>query len=128
MALIYETNNFIVESYEPNPHITRTDGGHIKISPKLKVVDRQALTPKLSIELEWITSLIGESMKIGLNNNGIDLERINYQDNGNWSVFKPEGPYTHSLIWESKECNLATIRTSLHISTHQRESRFLFKK
>ena len=90
MALIYETNNFIVESYEPNPHITRTDGGHIKISPKLKVVDRQALTPKLSIELEWITSLIGESMKIGLNNNGIDLERINYQDNGNWSVFKPE--------------------------------------
>ena len=25
--------------------------------------------------------------------------RINYQDNGNWSVFKPEGPYFHIHLY-----------------------------
>ena len=33
MAKIYETKNFIVESHE-KPEVDRTEGGHIKISPK----------------------------------------------------------------------------------------------
>ena len=30
-----------------------------------------------------------------MNEHGVDIGRINYQDNGNWSVFKSEGPYLH---------------------------------
>ncbi len=98
MAQIYQTENFIVEAVE-QPHITRVDGGHLKIYPKVMLVDRTKLTPKLAIELMRLTMLAGEAMTVGLNNRGIDIGRINYQDNGNWSVFKPEGSYLHIHLY-----------------------------
>lgn len=98
MAFIYETKNFIVEAPD-KPHITRTDGGHIKITPKIKVLDRTELSPKLAIELVRLTIIMGRTMSTALKNRGIDIGRINYQDNGNWSVFKPEGPYLHIHLY-----------------------------
>lgn len=98
MAFIYETKNFIVEAPD-KPHITRTDGGHIKITPKVKVLDRTELSPKLAIELMRLTMIVGEAMATGMNNRGIDIGRINYQDNGNWSVFDPTGPYLHIHLY-----------------------------
>ncbi|KAB2837817.1 MAG: hypothetical protein F9K45_12170, partial [Melioribacteraceae bacterium] len=66
MAEIYQTENFIVEAVD-EPLVTRKDGGHISINPKVKVVDRTQLSPKLAIELMRLTMLIGEAMTIGLN-------------------------------------------------------------
>jgi len=98
MAQIYQTENFVVEAVE-KPHVTRADGGHLKISPKVRTADRSHLSPKLAIEMARLTMLMGEAMALGLNNRGIDVGRINYQDNGNWSVFKPEGPYLHIHLY-----------------------------
>jgi len=98
MTLIYETNNFIVEAVD-KPHITREEGGHIKIVPKTKVVNRQQLKPKEAIELMRLTIVVGEAITIAMKKRGIDIGRINYQDNGNWSVFSPEGPYLHIHIY-----------------------------
>ncbi|UCH89984.1 MAG: hypothetical protein JSV49_04910 [Thermoplasmata archaeon] len=81
------------------PHVTRSDGGHIKIKPKVRVEDRQKLTAKQAVELMRLTLVVGEAMSLALNKNGVDLGRINYQDNGNWSVFKPEGPYLHVHLY-----------------------------
>lgn len=98
MAFIYQTNNFIVEAVE-KPLVTRTDGGHIAISPKVRVVDRTQLPPQMAIEMIRLTMLIGEAMTTGMNNRGIDIGRINYQDNGNWGVFLPEGPHMHIHLY-----------------------------
>src|SRR3990167_6853838 len=98
MAVIYETKNFIVEAVD-KPHVDRDDGGHIKITPKVRVVDRQQLSPKLSIELMRLTVLVGEAMTTAMNQRGVDIGRINYQDNGNWSVFKPGGPQMHIHLY-----------------------------
>ncbi|MFI5132014.1 MAG: hypothetical protein ACHQFX_18555 [Chitinophagales bacterium] len=98
MALIYETDNFIVEAPD-EPLVTRSDGGHITITPRIKVSDRTFLTPPLAVELMYLTMLVGEAMTTALINKGIDIGRINYQDNGNWGVFKPEGPYLHYHLY-----------------------------
>lgn len=98
MALIYQTTNFLVEAPE-QPLVTRTDGGHITITPIKRLADRTHLTPQLAIELMFLTMLIGEAMTEGLQLRGIDIGRINYQDNGNWGVFKPEGPYLHYHLY-----------------------------
>lgn len=98
MSLIYQTENFIVESVE-QPLVSRTDGGHIAIVPKVKVKDRTELSPALATEIMRLTMLIGEAMTIGLNNRGVDIGRINYQDNGNWAVFSPEGPAMHIHLY-----------------------------
>ena len=34
-----------------------------------------------------------------LRSSGVDIGRINYQDNGNWAVFSPEGPYLHVHLY-----------------------------
>lgn len=98
MAVIYETDDFTVISSE-KPHLDRIDGGHIKIVPKVRVRDRTQLSPELAKELMKLTMVVGEAMVIGLNNRGIDVGRINYQDNGNWRVFNPEGPYLHVHLY-----------------------------
>ncbi|HLG40393.1 MAG TPA: hypothetical protein VI461_12025 [Chitinophagaceae bacterium] len=98
MALIYKTKKFMVESAE-QPLIARTDGGHIVIDPVKRIIDRTFLSPVLAIELMYLTMLTGEAMQTGLTNRGIDIGRINYQDNGNWGVFKSEGPYLHIHLY-----------------------------
>lgn len=98
MSLIFETQNFVVEA-EQQPLVSRADGGHIAISPKVRLNDRTLLAPALAIEQMYLTMLIGEAMTIGLTNRGIDIGRLNYQDNGNWGVYKPEGPFLHVHIY-----------------------------
>lgn len=95
---IFETRHFLIEAPEL-PLVTRKDGGHITINPKQRIHDRTLLTAEQAIELIYLTMLIGEAMMIALNSRGIDIGRINYQDNGNWGVFKPEGPYMHYHLY-----------------------------
>lgn len=98
MSLIWQTTNFLVEAPQ-QPLVTRTDGGHITITPKKRLTDRTQLNPQLAIELMFLTMLTGEAMSEGLLLRGIDIGRINYQDNGNWGVFKSEGPYLHYHLY-----------------------------
>ena len=98
MTIIYKSENFTVEAVE-KPHVDRDDGGHIKIYPKVRLVDRQQLSPKYAIELMRLTIIVGKAMTKIMNEHGVDIGRINYQDNGNWTVFKPEGSYLHIHLY-----------------------------
>jgi len=46
-----------------------------------------------------LTIVVGKAMAIALNKRGIDIGRINYQDMGNWSVFKAEGARLHIHLY-----------------------------
>jgi diadenosine tetraphosphate (Ap4A) HIT family hydrolase len=83
MALVYEARHFILKTLD-QPHVSRSDGGHIVIDPKVAVEDRTQLTPEQATELVKLTMVCGEAMKTVLKRRGIDIGRINYQDNGNW--------------------------------------------
>lgn len=125
MAEIYQTKNFIVESAK-KPHITRTDGGHIKIVPKIRINDSTKLTAKQAIEFMRLTMVTGEAMAKGLQQQGIDIGRINYQDMGNWSVFSTEGPYFHlHLYGRAKDAKIQKYGDAVHLP--QRETGFYDK-
>lgn len=85
MALIYETENFILESHE-QPEIDRLEGGHVKISPKVSVEDRTQLTPKQAIELMRFTIVTGEAMKRAMRKIGdlVDSREIRLHCNVQW--------------------------------------------
>lgn len=83
MATIYESENFIIESHE-KPEVDRLEGGHFKISPKIEVEDRTKLTAKQAVELMRLTMVAGESLVKMMDSIGVNIGRINYQDNGNW--------------------------------------------
>lgn len=96
--IIYETENFKV--FVPSePHVSRLDGGHLVISGKRYINDRTQLSPKEAIELIRLTMILGEAMSIGLNKNNIAVERINYQENGNWAYLNNEKPFFHIHLY-----------------------------
>lgn len=115
MAEIYQTKNFIVESVD-KPMITRKDGGHLTISPKVRIVDRTKLSPALAIEFIRLSMIVGQAMSVALNNRGIDVGRINYQDNGNWGVFTEKGPHFHlHLYGRAKSASIQKYGESCHL-------------
>lgn len=97
-ALVYESENFILEAHE-KPHVTRLDGGHLKITPKQRFEDRLDLSPSLAVEMAWLTMISGDAMTTGLRKRGIDIGLINYQDNKNWDALSPEGPHLHVHLY-----------------------------
>lgn len=80
---IVESDNFTLDSHE-KAEVSRTDGGHIVINPKVTVPDRTHLSPGLVTEMALLTNIAGHAMMDGMAERGIKLGRINYQDNGNW--------------------------------------------
>src|SRR3954468_15388429 len=83
MTIVYAAFHFEIVVSE-RPHVTRGDGGHLIINPKVAVEDRTKLTREQAIELVKLTMVAGEAMKSVLTRRGIPIGRINYQDNGNW--------------------------------------------
>lgn len=99
MTQIYQTENFVVESHE-KPFVSRDDGGHIRIRIKdASIPDRTHLTPACAIELMRLTMIVGEAMEKGLNNRGIKVVKINYQDMGNWAFKTGEKPFLHVHVF-----------------------------
>lgn len=83
MARVFASRHFEIV-VPPHPHVTRSDGGHLIINPKVAVLDRTQLKREQAIELMKLTMVAGEAMATVLTQRGIEIGRINYQDNGNW--------------------------------------------
>ncbi len=83
MPLVLESRHFTISAPE-HPHVSRGDGGHLIINPRVVVEDRTQLTREQAIELMKLTMVAGAAMKTVLARKGIAIGRINYQDNGNW--------------------------------------------
>lgn len=83
MAIVYEARHFVLRTLD-QPHVSRSDGGHIVIDPKVAVEDRTQLTREQAVELVKLTMVGGAAMTTVLTRKGMAIGRINYQDNGNW--------------------------------------------
>lgn len=98
MSLIYETSTFVLETPR-TVFVDREEGGHIRIRSKINVSDRTKLTPEQAVEYMKLSMVAGEALTTVLNKQGIDIGIVNYQEMGNWSVFKPEGVTLHMHIF-----------------------------
>ncbi len=83
MQTVFEAEHFVIVA-PARPHLSREDGGHMIINPKVTVEDRTQLTRVQAVELVKLTMVAGAAMQTVLPRRGVDIWRINYQDNGNW--------------------------------------------
>lgn len=95
---IYETDNFYIQAAS-RPFIDRNEGGHVYIFPKIPLRDRTQLNPQLAIEYQKLSMIVGEALQSAMARRGVTIGIVNYQDMGNWGVFKPEGPTLHMQIY-----------------------------
>ncbi len=85
-TIIFETKHFVI-GLPDIPHIDRCDGGHIAIVCKLKEYKTLDELPLLyAEELGKLAIICGQAMKLVLKKNNVNVEVINYQINGNWSI------------------------------------------
>ena len=86
MPIILETNKFIVSGHD-QPHHDRNNGGHAKVTPKERYGDRTEMPMDLYLVMMQLVMVTGEVIPLVMRRKSIDIVRINYQDNGNWSYF-----------------------------------------
>ena len=116
MKIIYETENFKV-GVPAHPHVSREEGGHIWIMGKTHFSERYEFTPKQATEVMRLTMLIGEAVIKGMKNRGIEIGRINFQDNGNWAYLKGLEPTFHiHLYGRTKDSTVQTWGRSIKLS------------
>ncbi len=85
MALIFESTWFRVTTPDSAPHVSRKDGGHVRIDSVLPVKDSTQLSRPLRFELTELERLVRRAMLAALKKRDIDIGNINVQENGNWS-------------------------------------------
>ena len=86
---VYEDKYFKVISPE-FPLNCRDDGGHLILIKKVKVTDRSDLTYQEAIDFMRISMVVGKAMYEALG-----IERMNYEDLGNWGIDDPGGAKMH---------------------------------
>ena len=86
---VYEDRFFEVIAPE-SPLNCRDDGGHLILIKKEPVTDRSELTYQEAVDFMRISMAVGRAMYDVLR-----IERMNYEDLGNWSVDDPGGPKMH---------------------------------
>lgn len=84
MPLILETSKFIVKGHD-KPHHDRDNGGHAVVSPKESYGDRTEMPMDLYVLMMQLVMVVGEAITTVMRKKGVDVVRINYQDNGNWA-------------------------------------------
>jgi len=87
--LVYEDRYFQVFSPE-FPLNCRDDGGHLVLRKKKKVTDRSDMTYQEAIDFMRISMAVGKAMYEVLG-----IERMNYEDLGNWGIDDPGGAKMH---------------------------------
>jgi len=95
---VIRTDTFLVTT--PSiPHIDKFDGGHLILTPLPEVSDRCELADPQAMEIMKLSGICGLALKTILNKQGILVERVNYQDNGNWSYLLGKEPKMHIHIY-----------------------------
>lgn len=98
-SVIYVTRHFTAR-LPRMPHVLRADGGHVFIEANDRSVsERTQLTAEQAIELVWLTMLVGQAYWDVMPSRGLDLYRLNYQDNGNWAFARGEQPVLHVHVY-----------------------------
>ena len=100
MPIILETHKFTVAGHD-KPHHDRNNGGHAKVSPKERYGDRTEMPTELYLSMMQLVRVTGEAITAVMRRKGVDVVRINYQDNGNWSYFPSmkRDPHIHVHLY-----------------------------
>jgi diadenosine tetraphosphate (Ap4A) HIT family hydrolase len=86
---VYEDRYFEVLAPE-RPLNSRQDGGHLIMVKKDPVSDRSDLDWPEAIDFMRLSMAVGRAMY-----DVLGIERMNYEDLGNWSLDAPGGPKMH---------------------------------
>ena len=87
--IVHEDRWFQVIAPERPPN-DRDDGGHLILVKKEAVTDRSDLSAEEAVDFMRISMAVGRAMY-----DVLGIERMNYEDLGNWGIDEPGGARMH---------------------------------
>ena len=78
----------------PRPHISPQDGGHLVAIPRRHVRSRRELPVEALHEVELLTMVAADALEAVFGTGW-----FNYQENGNWSLERPERQHMHVHVY-----------------------------
>jgi diadenosine tetraphosphate (Ap4A) HIT family hydrolase len=78
----------------PRPHISPQDGGHLVAVPKRHVRSRRDLSAEELLSVELLTMVAADALEAVFG-----TPWCNFQENGNWSLDRPEGQHMHVHVY-----------------------------
>ena len=87
------------------PLNSREDGGHLLVMPKRYITERFECNPIEAIELTAATMIAGEAIKTI-----IGVEKVNYQEMGNWGIKKSKLSILHVHIFGRAKKQIYQVR------------------
>jgi diadenosine tetraphosphate (Ap4A) HIT family hydrolase len=78
----------------PRPHLSPRDGGHLVAIPKRHVRSRRDLTASDLFSVELLTMVAADALEAVFG-----TPWFNYQENGNWSLDRPDGQHMHVHVY-----------------------------
>ena len=94
--IVWQDSDFIVTT--PSiPHISKTDGGHLTVTPIKKTSSINGLDDSELLKMMRIVGICEKALIQVLGEQGIEIPFTNNQDNGNWAVAKnlPKSLHIH---------------------------------
>ncbi len=107
--VVYEDKYFRVVT-PTLPLNCRNDGGHLLLLKKDEVTDRSDMTHQEAIAFMRISMIVGRAMY-----DVLGIERMNYEDLGNWGIDQPSGAKMHLHFFGRSKVQIHQIRGH-HIS------------
>lgn len=102
--VVYEDKYFAV-SVPESPLNCRDDGGHLVMRKREKVTDRSDMTYEEAVDFMRISMAVGKAMYEVLG-----IERMNYEDLGNWGLDDPGGAKMHLHFFGRSKVQIHQIR------------------
>ena len=81
----------------PRPHISPRDGGHLVAIPRLHVRSRRDLSADALRSVELLTMVAADALEAVFGTTW-----FNFQENGNWSLHRPERQHMHVHVYGRK--------------------------
>lgn len=101
---VYEDRHFSVTA-PASPLNCHDDGGHLILVKKEPVTDRSDLTFEEAIDFMRISMAVGKAMYEVLG-----IERMNYEDLGNWGIDDPGGAKMHLHFFGRARAKVHQVR------------------
>jgi diadenosine tetraphosphate (Ap4A) HIT family hydrolase len=88
-----------------SPLNCREDGGHLVLLKKQAVTDRSDMSYQEAIAFMRISMIVGRAMY-----DVLGIERMNYEDLGNWGIDDPDGAKMHLHFFGRSKVQVHQIR------------------
>lgn len=102
--MVYEDRFFRVVSPE-RPLNCRADGGHLILLKKEAVTDRSDMSHQEAIAFMRASMIVGRAMY-----DVLGVERMNYEDLGNWGIDEPDGAKMHLHFFGRAKVQIHQVR------------------